>query len=448
MPASQGVFSPLRRIFVAASVSMMAAAAGADGMFWSDDRTGPSSNISTAALDGSGVAGVVTTGMFRPSGVALDVPGGRMYWTDGKDLWSAGIDGAGAAAMGIPGLNFPRNIVLDRAGGWIYFNDVATQQLARVGFGGGTPEVLLSALGFVEDFDVDLLAGRIYWTLPQVDRIMSSRLDGSDVTIVVATGANTNPTGIAVDPLGAKMYWTNNFSGSHKLLRANVDGTSVEVLIGAGLTSPQDIALDVRGGKMYWTSGGGQRILRANLDGSGVETLVTGLGNPTSIALMLAENPTSRFSTRVVKGEVRDFVKAGRDRMQATLALDPLSPGQDVEFDPVLHDLGLAVGPGADTRTLRVPSGDGTWTVNYSPNGRHRWSGIGDDGERWMVMVQPRRGRATVKVLGLEFSGPPDTRFSVRLWLGSQRATDTETFVALPGSSFNPKNVNGVLRFP
>ena len=38
--------------------------------------------IQRANFDGSNVEDLVTTGLIGPNGIALDVAGGKMYWTD------------------------------------------------------------------------------------------------------------------------------------------------------------------------------------------------------------------------------------------------------------------------------------------------------------------------------------------------------------------------------
>jgi len=52
--------------------------------------------IRRANLDGSGVEDLVTTGLFEPNRIALDVAGGKMYWTDnGTDkIQRANLDGS------------------------------------------------------------------------------------------------------------------------------------------------------------------------------------------------------------------------------------------------------------------------------------------------------------------------------------------------------------------
>ena len=119
------------------------------------------------------------------------------------------------------------------------------------------------------------------------------RVDVADVYLIatysVDPGNPSLPPGIG-QPLvvvaEGKMYWVDRRAS--KVQRANLDGSEVEDLVTTGLEDPTDLALDVAGGKMYWTdeSWNGRKIQRANLDGSQVEDLVaTGLGQPDDLAL-------------------------------------------------------------------------------------------------------------------------------------------------------------------
>ena len=233
--------------------------------------------IQRSNLDGSGVEDLVTTGLdWSPSGLALDVSGGKMYWTDaGTDkIQRSNLDGSGVEDLVTTGLEWPVGLALDVSG------------------------------------------GKMYWTDRGTAKIQRSNLDGSGREDLVTTGLES-PVGLALDVSGGKMYWTD--IGTDKIQRSNLDGSGVEDLVTTGLESPGGIALDVSGGKLYWTdSGHGQdpafqprrqrrrrprhhrigvpksasrwmcpaasctgriqghgKIQRSNLDGSGVEDLVT-----------------------------------------------------------------------------------------------------------------------------------------------------------------------------
>ena len=99
-------------------------------------------------------------------------------------------------------------------------------------------------------------------------KILRADLDGSSVEDLVTSGLS-DVRGMALDIAGGidKVYWTD--TGARKIWRANLDGSDVEDVV---TTDSWGIALDAAGGKMYWAGGS---IWRADLDGSKVEELVT-----------------------------------------------------------------------------------------------------------------------------------------------------------------------------
>jgi uncharacterized protein YjbI with pentapeptide repeats len=131
--------------------------------------------------------------------------------------------------------------------------------------------------------------GKMYWTDRSTHKIQRANLDGTNVEDLI-TGLN-DPINIALDVAAGKMYWGNQDSPPPvKIQRANLDGTNVEDLVTTGVSDPIGIALDVAAGKMYWADVF-RPIRRANLDGTNVEDLVPvtmGLNRPFGIALDVA----------------------------------------------------------------------------------------------------------------------------------------------------------------
>ena len=113
-------------------------------------------------------------------------------------------------------------------------------------------------------------------TVDFADAVLLARYisDPSHPTLPIGIGA---PAGSV--PALAQIYWTD--FRTHKIQRADLDGSNIETLI-TRLDTPDGIALDVNRGKIYWTDEslwvgrGGGAIQRANLDGSDIETLITG----------------------------------------------------------------------------------------------------------------------------------------------------------------------------
>src|SRR5882724_6344352 len=121
-------------------------------------------------------------------------------------------------------------------------------------------------------FVLDLSGGRIHSMNP----------DGSDRKLLV-TDCRL-PDGIAVDVAAGHIYWTNmgvpNLNDG-SIERADLNGGNRTVIVPQGVThTPKQIHLEKKSGKLFWSDREGMRVMRANLDGTSVETLVkTGEGD-------------------------------------------------------------------------------------------------------------------------------------------------------------------------
>lgn len=112
-------------------------------------------------------------------------------------------------------------------------------------------------------------------------RIHSMNVDGSDKRLLAAQCRF--PDGIVVDVDAGHIYWTNMGVPSHddgSIERMDIDGGNRVEIIRRGTTfTPKQIHLDKAGGKLYWSDREGMRVMRSNLDGSNVEVLIaTGQG--------------------------------------------------------------------------------------------------------------------------------------------------------------------------
>ena len=81
-------------------------------MYWTDVGT---SKIQRANLDGSGLEDLVTTGVKLPVRIALDLARGKIYWTESSPadfmISRANLDGTGGEFL-ITGLTSPSGIAL------------------------------------------------------------------------------------------------------------------------------------------------------------------------------------------------------------------------------------------------------------------------------------------------------------------------------------------------
>ena len=266
-------------------------------MYWTDETK---RKIQRADIHGFNVEDLVTTGLSRPRGIALDVAGGKMYWTDWNNkIWRSNLDGTNVEDLVTTGLSYPNGIALDVVDGKMYWANGRRRKIQRSNLDGTRVEDLVTTgLVWPMGIALDVAGEKIYWTDPDTDKIQRSNLDGTNVEDLVTTGL-MQTEGIALDVVGEKMYWTD--FRTDKIQRSNLDGTNVEDLVTTGLILPLGIALDVADGKMYWADGGTNKIQRSNLDGTNVEDLVTGLSDPFGIALGLPQTGSApRFSPNII----------------------------------------------------------------------------------------------------------------------------------------------------
>jgi DNA-binding beta-propeller fold protein YncE len=256
--------------------------------------------IQRANLDGSEVESLLS-GLERVLGIALDLTNEKMYFTENKwtapavhRITRANLDGSDPVVL-VTGY-VPFGVALDVAGGKIYWTDQSGNiYRANLEDGSGV-ESLVSTSG-PYGIALDLDGGKMYWTDTDPDRVARANLDGSNVE-TLATNLNRD-TQIALDPDEGKVYWGDwHFSEGGRIWRANLDGSNVEELlnVGTGYT-PYGIALDLSNDKIYYTlTGTPSSIMRANLDGSDAESLVTGLNSTFRLALQL-EPPTTPITS-------------------------------------------------------------------------------------------------------------------------------------------------------
>ncbi len=154
------------------------------------------------------------------------------------------------------GDDFLRSLVLD---GTSTPNDV----LNLVGKGGvGITYDSTNEKIYFSDFDT-----------PPFGNIWRIDLDGSNL-INIASNIN-DPYGIDIDETNGKVYWVDN---DGKVSKANLDGSSPEVVINNPDAAWRDLTLDVENNKMYIIDASvSDRMYVADLDGTNGQDLITGL---------------------------------------------------------------------------------------------------------------------------------------------------------------------------
>lgn len=224
------------------------------------------------------------------------------YWSEVNGIWR--INRTGAQLL-ITTEVAAGNLALDVAGGKMYWTS-GYNKIWRADLNGSNVENIYTNYVQVIDMALDLSGGKIYWASPDTThwtegQIFRANLNGSNVQRIASSRENPHnldglgpngPDHIAIS--GDKMYWLNGFA----IFRADLNGSNGETLVQGDATPyivfqgplagwGHSFALDVAGGKVYWTVYNPRNIeyepaphkhttiRRANLDGTNVENFIT-----------------------------------------------------------------------------------------------------------------------------------------------------------------------------
>ncbi len=208
---------------------------------------GNPSRMLSMAPDGSDIKTVLADIGVAPDGIAIDSVHGHIFWTymgsshDGEDFF---VNDGSIERVDLDGSN--RTVIVPTGGTF-------------------TPKQL----------QCDPVAGYLYWCDREGMRVMRARTDGSEVTVLVQTGSTDEErhnrrlhcVGVAVDPDGGYLYWTQKGKpkgNEGRIFRAPLDlpsgvdpakRTDIELLFD-NLPEPIDLEWVAETGYLYWTDRG------------------------------------------------------------------------------------------------------------------------------------------------------------------------------------------------
>jgi hypothetical protein len=291
--------------------------------------------------DGSGLQDVLVTGGGLLS-LAVDTAGNRIYFANGPQaaILRCNLDGSNVATVvsGFP-MEYPAVVRLDLPAQRVIWGDQSFGEIDWAFLTGAGPFGLATTpfhRGLFND------GSKLWWstsTSSTSGDIIRANLDGSGQTTILS--GIGKPAALAVDPGGAKVYWTDYVTRTVR--RMNFDGSGLQTLYtDAGGLSPRGIALDLVAGKVYWGQDVGEEpttgaIFRANLDGSDMGFIAFGLGLVQDLAIVHEGAPpcyaNCDASTAAPVLNVADFTCF----LQKFAAADPYANCDGSTASPVLN---------------------------------------------------------------------------------------------------------------
>ena len=135
--------------------------------------------------------------------------------------------------------------------------------------------------------DFEINQNQVFWSDVTLDFISRSNMNGKRKHVhylsifsspakdqkVIASNSLESPTGLAVDWINEKVYWTD--VGTDKIEVSNFDGSQRSVVIWSGMDRPRNIVVDPSNGYFYWTDWGTVALIsKAYLDGTRASVVV------------------------------------------------------------------------------------------------------------------------------------------------------------------------------
>ena len=239
----------------------------------------------------------------------VDTVGSKVYWSergsDGGTIKRANLDGKNVETLVTQPIT-PQSITVDTVRKKLYWVD-AEGKIQSVDLNGENIKTIIQLDGTIGHIAVDAEGAKLYWadwagragsTLPSL-RIRRVNLDGTSIETPLAIRWKPNRRhridGIAI--ADGKIYWTERQNLSIVggiIYRANLNGINLETLA-TSHGEPTGIAVDTVGGKVYWANlhGGIQRM---DINGGEIENVAYGIAAPGGLALgpaLTAEVPVS-----------------------------------------------------------------------------------------------------------------------------------------------------------
>lgn len=232
-------------------------------------------------------------GLDTLAGLTIDFKAGKIYVTEETKnrILRINLDGSGAPEVLFDvadTVNTPTAVAIDPTTNTLYWANSGTGHIKKGTMDGANAKSIFEKtkvyITYCYGMAVSSKSNRLYFSdLGDQAAIWIGQLSGTGARGALYVPSDLtlqNPSGIFLDEQTNLMYWADE--GLGKILVGDVRGGAASVLYDRedGITRPDGIAVDRGNGKIYWTetAAGSHKIVRANLDGTGTpETILEGI---------------------------------------------------------------------------------------------------------------------------------------------------------------------------
>ena len=145
----------------------------------------------------------------------------KMYWTTDGRIQRANLDGTQVETLFTGEQATGEELALDLAGGKMYWTN-NDRGIYRANLDSSQVEALVSEED-IDGFALDPVGNKMYWIGEPDDTIRWANLDGTQVETFLPVATDSH-SGLVLDLAGGKLYWRGDVDGSEAMQRANLDG--------------------------------------------------------------------------------------------------------------------------------------------------------------------------------------------------------------------------------
>ncbi|KAJ8038444.1 Low-density lipoprotein receptor-related protein 6 [Holothuria leucospilota] len=206
-------------------------------------------------------------------------------------------------------LQYPLSVDYDPLSGFVFFTDKDAKNIGRINIYSLQTEIIHSKnIEYPFGLRVDVISRLLYWTDTDLGTVSVSDLDGNYRLTIIKNGLD-KPGSIVTEPHEGYIYFTDRGSPG-KILKAEADGTNLQILFSIQNSHPQGLAIDLQGRILYWVDPLTDRLGTISTDGSNTGSM--GLHRGIDPFAIVIDND-AMFITDITRGSITIYERTFRE---------------------------------------------------------------------------------------------------------------------------------------